>query len=92
RWRQPAALLAQTLAVNPRSWWAHEDYGRAELAAGHPEAAVLSLQRAAALSPGRFQAWHLLGMAATQLGRPEAAIAAFSSAVASAPLESGEFL
>lgn len=79
-WRDDYALNAQTLAVNPRSWVAHSNWGYALLQDGQPKEAAAHLAQSLELHPENWQGETNLGAALARLGQHEAALPHFDRA------------
>lgn len=84
----------KAVQLKPDYWRAYIHWGRAEMAAGNPEHAVLCIKQALALNPEYEFAQYQLGIAYKHLGKYEEAVKAFACApgIAKAHDERGAIL
>jgi hypothetical protein len=80
-WRDGETLFARVLAVNPRSWIAHNNRGVALGKAGHTAAASAELRAALALAPALPEAHSNLGNVLYLMDRPDSAITEWRTAI-----------
>ncbi len=84
-WRDSISLWEHTLRLQPDSFNAHFQYGRALAAAGDADGARREYERTVALQPREHKAWYALGVLRYRGGDPAAAHRDLLRAVDHAP-------
>lgn len=84
-WNNDVALFSQALAVNPRSWMAHNNLGLALLARRQPERAAAEFRESLRWKPDYIQARNDLAIALAAQGKPREAIEELTKALAARP-------
>ncbi len=84
-WRDDETLWRHTLAVNARSWTAHDNLGSALESSGRAREAIPEFERALAINPSDARTHFNLGTALDALDRTSAAIPHLEEAVRLAP-------
>jgi protein O-mannosyl-transferase len=80
-WRDGETLFSRVLAVNPRSWIAHNNRGVALGKTGHTATAAAELRAALVLEPGLPEAHSNLGNVLYLLDRPDSAMTEWRTAI-----------
>ena len=80
-WLDLRHLFKATLAVNPRSWKAHENYGCILDNMGESQEALGHLQESIRLWPSGFEAWNDIAPIYVHLGRLNEAITAYENSL-----------
>lgn len=84
-WRDDLTLYRHTLAVNPRSWVAHDNLGAALAARGRSAEALAEYEAAIAINPRDARTRCNLGTALDEMDRTEEALPHLEAAVALEP-------
>lgn len=84
-WQNSEAFYRHTMAANPRTWFALNNYGVHLQKAGQLQEAEAILRRAVGINPFYARAYNNLGTVLAELNRDEEAIVAFQQAMKMAP-------